>query len=96
MSFDGLSASNNKLLPYVYFNYRVVCNDTGDELAAQSGLKMSDYTSKSVFTQDVSSLQVSGKNNYSIYYDVYVVLDGASVSGTASLGNVKIQGQQLS
>lgn len=96
MNFDGLTSSGNQLLPYVYFSYKIVCNDTGDELASQSGLKMSEYTSKNVFTQDISSLQISGKNDYSIYYDVYVVLDGATVSGTASLGNVKIQGQQLS
>lgn len=95
MSFDGLSSSNT-MLPYVYFDYRVVCNGNSEVLASGTGMKMSDYISSNVFAQDVSSLQVGGNNDYSVFYDVYVVTGGEEVSGTASLGEVRILGQQIS
>ena len=95
MSFDGLSSSNT-MLPYVYFDYKVVCNGNSEVLASGTGLKMSDYISSNVFAQDVSSLQVGGNNDYSVFYNVYVVTGGEEVSGTASLGEVRILGQQIS
>ncbi|MGN1168921.1 MAG: hypothetical protein ACI4RB_02275 [Acutalibacteraceae bacterium] len=95
MSFDGLSASNT-MLPYVYFDYKVVCNGNGEILANETGLKMSNYISNNVFAVDVSSLQVGGNNDYSVFYNVYVVTGGESVSGTASLGEVRLLGQQIS
>lgn len=95
MSFDGLSSSNT-MLPYVYFDYKVVCNGNGEVLASGTGLKMSDYISSNVFAQDVSSLQVGGNNDYSVFYNVYVVTGEEEVSGTASLGEVRILGQQIS
>ena len=95
MSFDGLSASNT-MLSYVYFDYKVVCNGNGEILANETGLKMSNYISNNVFAVDVSSLQVGGNNDYSVFYNVYVVTGGESVSGTASLGEVRLLGQQIS
>ena len=95
MSFDGLSASNT-MLSYVYFDYKVVCNGNGEILANETGIKMSDYISGNVFAVDVSSLQVGGNNDYSVFYNVYVVTGGESVSGTASLGEVRLLGQQIS
>ena len=95
MSFDGLSASNT-MLSYVYFDYKVVCNGNGEILANETGLKMSNYISNNVFAVDVSSLQVGGNNDYSVFYNVYVITGGESVSGTASLGEVRLLGQQIS
>ena len=95
MSFDGLSASNT-MLSYVYFDYKVVCNGNGEILANETGLKMSNYISNNVFAVDVSSLQVGGNNDYSVFYNVYVITGGESVSGTASLGEVRPLGQQIS
>ncbi|MBQ8784215.1 MAG: hypothetical protein IJZ57_10655 [Clostridia bacterium] len=94
MAFENL-VSTNDLLPYVYFDYKIVCNSTGDELENQTGLKMSEYTVSNVFAYDVSDLQNKGNNDYSIYYDVYVVTGEEAVSGSAELGYVKIQGQQV-
>ena len=96
MNFEGLS-STNTMLPYVYFDYKVVCKGNNEILANETGLKMSSYISgNNVFAVDVSSLQVGGNNDYSVYYNVYVVTGGESVSGTASLGEVIITGQQIS
>lgn len=94
MSFENL-VSTNDLLPYVYFDYKIVCNTTGVELDSRTGLKMSEYAVSNVFAQDVSLNQKEGNNDYSIYYDVYVVTGDESVSGSAELGDVKIQGQQV-
>lgn len=95
MNFEGINASN-ALLSYVYFDYSVVCNGTGEELEKGTALKMSDYTSSNIFAQDISSLQLNGNNAYSVYYNVYVITNGEDVSGTADLGEIKIQGQQIS
>ena len=84
MSFENL-VSTNDLLPYVYFDYKIVCNTTGMELDSRTGLKMSEYTVSNVFAQDVSLNQKEGNNDYSIYYDVYVVTGDESVSGSAEL-----------
>ncbi len=94
MSFENLVATND-LLPYVYFDYRIVCDATDEVLASGEGLKMSDYTVSNVFAYDISSYQAEGNNDYSVYYDVYVITGDASVSGAAELGDVKIQGQQI-
>ncbi len=94
MSFDNL-ISTNDLLPYVYFDYKIVCNATGVELDSRTALKMSEYTVSNVFAQDVSTYQNEGSNDYSIYYDVYVITGEEAVSGSAELGEVKIQGQQV-
>ena len=94
MSFDNL-VSTNDLLPYVYFDYRIVCNATGVELDSRTSLKMSEYTVSNVFAQDVSINQSAGNNDFSIYYDVYVITGGNAVEGAAELGDVKIQGQQV-
>ena len=94
MSFDNL-VSTNDLLPYVYFDYKIVCNATGAELDSRTALKMSEYTVSNVFAQDVSAYQNDGNNDYSIYYDVYVITGEEIVSGSAELGEVKIQGQQV-
>lgn len=94
MSFDNL-ISTNDLLPYVYFDYKIVCNATGAELDSRTALKMSEYTVSNVFAQDVSAYQNDGNNDYSIYYDVYVITGEEIVSGSAELGEVKIQGQQV-
>lgn len=94
MSFDNL-VSTNDLLPYVYFDYKIVCNATGAELDSRTALKMSEYTVSNVFAQDVSAYQNEGSNDYSIYYDVYVITGEEIVSGSAELGEVKIQGQQV-
>ena len=94
MSFDNL-ISTNDLLPYVYFDYKIVCNATGAELDSRTALKMSEYTVSNVFAQDVSAYQNEGNNDYSIYYDVYVITGEEIVSGSAELGEVKIQGQQV-
>ena len=95
MSFDNLSSSNT-LAKYVYFDYKLVCNDNGQTHAKQTGLKMSDYTSTSVFSQDLATLQANGRRNYSVYYDVYLVSGSNPVSGSGSLGEVKLLGQQVS
>ena len=95
ISFDNLSSSNT-LAKYVYFDYKLVCNDNGQTLANQTGLKMSDYTSTSVFSQDLATLQANGRRNYSVYYDVYLVSGSNPVSGSGSLGEVKLLGQQVS
>lgn len=94
MSFDGLSS--NKVTQHVYFDYRIVSKETGAELESGTGLKMSNYTSNSVFAVDVSGYQKNGNYNFYVYYDVYVNADGADVSGEASLGEVKLLGQQIS
>ncbi len=95
MSFDQLKATNT-VARYVYFDYRVVCSDTGEVLSTQTGRRLSDYTSATVFSQDLSALQGSGKKNYSVYYDVYVVPGSENISGTtADLGEVKLLGQQV-
>ncbi len=94
MSFEDLVATND-LLPYVYFDYKIVCNSTSTELESQQGLKMGDYTVSNVFAFDISESQLEGNNDYSIYYDVYVVTGEEAVSGSAELGSVKIQGQQI-
>ncbi len=95
MSFENLTASND-LVPYVYFDYKIVCNSTNTELESKTGLKMSDYAVSNVFAYDISENQIQGNNDYSVYYDVYVITNDEDVSGTAELGNVKIQGQQIS
>ncbi len=95
MAFENL-VSTNDLLPYVYFDYKIVCNSTDAELESGTGLKMSEYTVSNVFAFDISSFQLNGNNDYSIYYDVYVITGDETVSGAAELGNVKIQGQQIS
>lgn len=95
MAFDDL-VSTNDLLPYVYFDYKIVCNSTSAELESKTGLKMADYTVSNVFAFDLSSYQLDGNNDYSVYYDVYVITGDETVSGSAELGSVKIQGQQIS
>ena len=96
MGFEGLS-NTNAAAKYVYFDYKLVCPETGDELASGEKLRMSDYTSANVFAQDVSLYQKNGKCDFSIYYDVYVITNGESVpSDTTSLGEVKLIGQQVS
>ena len=72
-----------------------MCNATGAELDSRTALKMSEYTVSNVFAQDVSAYQNDGNNDYSIYYDVYVITGEEIVSGSAELGEVKIQGQQV-
>lgn len=94
MSFDNLSSSNT-LAKSVYFDYKLVCNDNNQVLANRTGLKMSDYASTSVFSQDLSTMQGNGRRNYSIYYDVYLLSGSSPVSGSGSLGEVKIIGQQV-
>lgn len=94
MSFDNLVATN-ELLPYVYFDYKIVCNTTGVELESMTGLKMSEYTVSNVFAYDLSDSQHDGNNDYHVYYDVYVITGGETVSGAAELGEVRIQGQQI-
>lgn len=94
MSFDNLTSANT-FAKYVYFDYRLVCNDTGDTLASQTGLKMSNYTSTSVFAQDLSTLQANNRRSYSVYYEVYLVTGSDTVSGSGSLGEVKLLGQQV-
>lgn len=94
MSFDNLTSANT-LAKYVYFDYRLVSNDDGQTLASQTGLKMSNYTSTSVFAQDLTTLQANNHRNYSVYYEVYLVTGSESVSGSGSLGEVKLLGQQV-
>ncbi len=94
MAFDNL-VSNNDLLSYVYFDYKIVCNTTGEELESRTGLKMSEYTVSNVFAYDVSDYQKLGNNDYSVYYDVYVITGNETVEGSAELGEVKLQGQQV-
>lgn len=94
MSFENL-VSTNDLLPYVYFDYKIVCNTTGVELESATGLKMSEYTVSNVFAYDISDSQAEGNNDYCVYYDVYVITGDDTVSGSAELGDVKIQGQQV-
>jgi hypothetical protein len=94
MSFEDLVATND-LLPYIYFDYKIVCNSTSTELESKTGLRMSEYTVSNVFAFDISSFQLDGNNDYSIYYDVYVITGGESVVGSADLGYVKLQGQQI-
>ncbi|MBQ8228300.1 MAG: hypothetical protein IJZ88_04730 [Clostridia bacterium] len=94
MSFEGL-VSTNDLLPYVYFDYKIVCNTTGVELESQTGLKMAEYTVSNVFAYDISDSQAEGNNDYSVYYNVYVVTGDEVVEGAAELGEVKLQGQQV-
>lgn len=95
MSFDGLD-SQNAAANYVYFDYKVVCKDTGEVIDSNTGLKMSDYASNNVFIVDASKYQKNKHNNFEVYYDVYVVSNGeAMVSGPSSLGEVKLLGQQV-
>lgn len=95
MSFDGLSSSNTAA-NFVYFDYKVVCKDTGEVINSSTGLKMSDYISNNVFSVDVSQYQKNKHYTFEVYYNVYVVSNGATVpSGTASLGEVKLLGQQV-
>lgn len=94
MSFENL-VSTNDLLPYVYFDYKIVCNSTSEVIDSQTELKMSDYTVSNVFSCDISTYQNAGNHDYSVYYDVYVITGGESVSGAAELGDVKLQGQQV-
>lgn len=95
MSFEGLTSSNTTAR-YVYFDYKVVCNSTSETISEGSGLKMSDYVSTNVFVADVSALQKNDYTDFSVYYNVYVVTGGEDISGTASLGEVKLTGQQIS
>lgn len=94
MSFENL-VSTNDLLPYVYFDYKIVRNSTGDELQSVTGLRMSEYTVSNVFAYDLSDYQQAGDNDFSVYYDVYVITGSETVSGAAELGEVKLQGQQV-
>lgn len=95
MSFDGLSASNITA-NYVYFDYKVVCKATGEVLGSGTELNMGDYTSTNVFAIDVSSYQKNGKNEFYVYYDVYVRAESGKIeSGSTSLGEVKLLGQQI-
>ena len=94
MSFDGLSGSN-AAVSHVYFDYRLETKD-GEMLSHGEGLRMSDYTSSSVFAQDVSLYQKNGINDFKLYYDVYLVTNGDDISGSVSLGEVKLAGQQIS
>lgn len=94
MSFENL-VSTNDLLPYVYFDYKIVRNSTGDELQSVAGLRMSEYTVSNVFAYDLSDYQQAGDNDFSVYYDVYVITGSETVSGAAELGEVKLQGQQV-
>ncbi len=94
MSFENL-VSTNDLLPYIYFDYKIVCNTTGVELESKTGMKMSEYTVSNVFAYDISDSQLEGNNDYRVYYDVYVITGGDSVEGSAELGEVKLQGQQV-
>lgn len=94
MSFDGLSGSN-AAASHVYFDYKLETKN-GDVLSHGEGLKMSDYVSDSVFAQDVSLYQKNGVNDFKLYYDVYLVTNGDDISGKASLGEVKLAGQQIS
>ena len=95
MSYDNLSSANT-YAKYVYFDYRIVCTDNNNQLLAnQSGLRMSDYTSSSVFSQDLETLQARGYTHFSVYYDVYLVTGSDAVSGSGSLGEVKLLGQQI-
>ncbi len=93
MSFEGLTSNN--ISSHVYFDYTLKRKDTGVVLSEAQKLKMSDYVSNNVFAFDVSSFQSSGVNEYVIDYNVYVVSDGESISGSSSLGEVKITGQQV-
>ncbi len=93
MSFENL-VSTNDLLPYIYFDYKIMCNTTGTELESKTGLSMSEYTVSDVFAYDLSGEQSNGYNDYSVYYDVYVLTGGETVSGSAELGEVRLQGQQ--
>lgn len=95
MSFEGIS-STNTAANFVYFDYKVVCKDTGEVLDSSTGLKMADYRSSSVFTVDVSQYQKNKHYDFEIYYNVYVMSDGGTVpSGSTSLGEVKLLGQQV-
>lgn len=98
MSFDELKGSN-VTARYVYFDYKLVCKDTGEVLKSEEALKMSDYTSANVFAYDVSTYQKNNLNDFSVFYEVYVMVpDGESIpddSRTASLGEVKLLGQQV-
>lgn len=94
MSFEGLSSSNSKA-KYVYFDYKVVCKDTGDVIASGTKYNMADYASSNVFAADLSSYQRSSHKDFYVYYDVYVISNGADISGSASLGEVKLTGQQV-
>lgn len=94
MSFENL-VSTNDLLPYVYFDYKIVCQSSGEEIESKTSLKMSEYTVSNVFAKDISDFQNEGNNDFSIYYDVYVITGEDVVSGAAELGDVKIQGQQV-
>ena len=94
MSFDGLSGAGS-VAQYVYFDYEMRTQN-GDVINHGEGLRLSDYTSGSVFAQDVSSYQKNGINDFCLYYDVYLVTEGEVISGNISLGEVKLAGQQLS
>lgn len=94
MSFEGLTGSN-AAADHVYFNYRLETKD-GDVLSHGENLKMSDYASNSVFAQDVSLYQKNGTNDFKLYYELYLVTNGDDISGKASLGEVKLAGQQIS
>ncbi len=97
MSFDGLS-SGNETAKYVYFDYKLVCTSTGEELLSEKGLKMSDYSSADIFTYDVSSYQNNKNYDFRLFYNVYVKADGAIAPATnekVSLGEVKLLGQQV-
>lgn len=94
MSFDNLGSSN-QFAKYVYFDYELVCEDTNQSLSKQTGLKMSDYTYTSVFAHDLSALQAANHKKYSVYYQVYLVTGSESLSGSGSLGDVKLLGQQV-
>lgn len=95
MSFDGLNSSNTAA-KFVYFDYKVVCKDTGEILSSNTGLKMSDYTANDVFNVDVSNYQKNKHYDFEVYYNVYVMSDGATItSGSSSLGEIKLLGQQV-
>ncbi len=94
MSFDGLTNSNTTA-KYVYFDYKVVCKATGDVIGNGEKCKMSDYTSSNVFACDLSAHQKNGYYDFYVYYDVYIISDGTDISGSASLGEVKLTGQQV-
>lgn len=94
MNFEGLSGSN-AVTSHVYFDYSLEA-ENGDVISHGEGLKMSDYASSVVFAQDVSSYQKNGINDFKVYYNVYLVTNGESISGKVSLGEIKLAGQQLS
>ena len=93
MNFEDLKSDN--ITSHVYFDYKVVCNADESVISSANGLKMSDYVSDSVFANDLSGYQSGGKNDFTVYYDVYVKADGAALTGSSELGIVRLSGQQV-